>query len=111
MKVKKARIILKSLADDTRLRIINLLKIEELSVNEICQVLGKEQSGVSKHLARLSLTEIVGDRRTGNKVYYFLSKPSNKAHKEFLAAITKGLADVEIFKKDANKLQKRRKRP
>ncbi|MFH1845998.1 MAG: metalloregulator ArsR/SmtB family transcription factor [Candidatus Omnitrophota bacterium] len=109
MRIKKARQILKSLADDTRLRIINILKKGGLTVTEICAVLEKEQSNISKHLARLRLTEVVRDKRKGNNVYYFLEKPSNTAHKELINSITKGLADLETFKSDIKNMEKRKK--
>ncbi|MFH1877971.1 MAG: metalloregulator ArsR/SmtB family transcription factor [Candidatus Omnitrophota bacterium] len=105
MKIRKARQILKSLADDTRLRIINLLKKRQLTVGQMCRILEKKQSNMSKHLARLRLTEIVNDKRKGNNVYYYLSKPANKPHKELLNALLKGLADVEIFKEDILKME------
>ncbi|MFH1395295.1 MAG: metalloregulator ArsR/SmtB family transcription factor [Candidatus Omnitrophota bacterium] len=105
MKIKKARQILKSFADDTRLRIINLLKYKkEINVTELCEILEKNQSNVSKHLTRLRLTGIVGDKRQGNNVHYFLAPPTNRAHKELLNSITKGLKDLEIFKEDAKRL-------
>lgn len=104
MKIKKARQILKSLADDTRLRIINLLKKRPLSVNEICAVLGKEQSNISKHLSRLRLTGVVTDRRKGNNVFYALAQPTNNAHRELVNSITKGLTGLETFKNDIEKM-------
>ena len=112
MKITKVRQTLKSLADDTRLRIMNLLKNRELAVCDICEVLQKKQSNVSKHLTRLRLTGLVIDRRSGNNVYYFLNKSGDKEHTHLLDAIINGLSDVEIFRKDEEvllKLQKRKK--
>ncbi len=106
MKIKKARQILKSLADDTRLRIMNILKNGELTVSDICEVLQKEQSNISKHLTRLRLTGLVIDRRSGNNVYYFLNKSKDKEHMHLLSVITKGLSDIEIFSKDKEALSK-----
>ncbi|MBU4140603.1 MAG: metalloregulator ArsR/SmtB family transcription factor [Candidatus Omnitrophica bacterium] len=109
MKIKKARQILKSFADDTRLRIINLLNKQELNVTELCEVLQSNQSNVSKHLARLRLTGVVGDKREGLNVYYCLMKPNNKAHQELLNSITVGLADLETFKRDLEMLKELKK--
>lgn len=109
MKIRKARQILKSLANDTRLRIMNLLKSEELTVSEICQLLQKEQSNISKHLTRLRLTGLVVDRRSGNKVYYFLNNSKDKEHMALLGAIIKGLSDVEVFNKDEKALSELQK--
>lgn len=110
MRIKKARQILKSLADDTRLRIINLLGKQELNVTELCEILGVSQSNLSKHLARLRLTGVVNDRREGLNVYYYLRKPENRAHKELISTITVGLSELEVFKKDLGKLSKTKKR-
>lgn len=109
LQIKRARQILKSFADDTRLRVINLLNEKELSVGELCGILNKKQSNLSKHLARLRLTGIAGDRREGFNVYYCLLKPKEKAHEELLNAITIGLADLETFKQDLERLKELKK--
>jgi len=110
MKIRRARQILRSFADDTRLRIINLLGKEELNVSELCEILGCAQSNLSKHLARLRLTGIVSDRRQGFNVYYYLRKPENKAHRELVNTIVRGLSDLKIFGKDLRRLGKMRKK-
>ncbi|MCH4887500.1 winged helix-turn-helix transcriptional regulator [Acidaminobacter sp. JC074] len=62
--------VFKLLSDETRLRIIVLLKQEQLSVCEICSILDLPQPKVSKHLARLrDLGMVVGDR-VENFVFY-----------------------------------------
>ncbi len=109
MKIKKARQILKSFADDTRLRIVNLLNHRELNVTELCEILQKNQSNLSKHLSRLRLTGIVGDKRKGLNVHYYLIRPTEKAHKELLDAITVGLAKLETFERDLEKLKEFKK--
>jgi len=103
--IKKVRQILKSFADDTRLRIINFLSQQEMSVSELGLILNVSQSSLSKHLGRLRLTGIVNDRREGMSVYYSLVKPKEKAHKELLNAITSGLAESETFVHDSMKLK------
>lgn len=109
MRIKKARQMLKSFADDTRLRIINLLHKQELNVTELCEILQVAQSNLSKHLTRLRLTGVAGDRRNGLNVYYYLTKPKNKAHQELLNSITVGLADLETFKRDLEMLKELKK--
>ena len=115
MRIKKARQMLKSFADDTRLRIINLLDKQELNVSELCEILGCSQSNLSKHLARLRLTGVVSDRRKGLNVYYRLRSHEVRAHKELINAITIGLSELETFKMDVERLrdimkQKRQKK-
>ena len=106
MRIKKAREILKAFADDTRLRIINILSKHRVNVTTLCEVLQSNQSNLSKHLARLRLTGIVGDRRKGFNVYYYLIRPKEKAHKELLNLIVKGLAELDTFKQDLEKLKR-----
>ena len=104
MRIKRARQILKSFADDTRLRIINLLNKKNLNVTELCEILEKKQSGISKHLARLRLTGVVTDKRKGLNVYYGLAKSGNKAQSELMIAIITGLRNVEMFQDDLERL-------
>ncbi|MFH1782544.1 MAG: metalloregulator ArsR/SmtB family transcription factor [Candidatus Omnitrophota bacterium] len=110
MRLKKARQILKTFADDTRLRIISLLKGNILTVTDICVVLNKKQSNVSKHLTRLRLTGVVSDKRKGANVNYCLADQKDPSCKALLKAITNGLSDLEILQKDKETLTKLRKR-
>lgn len=105
MKIRKAKQMMKSLSDDTRIRIINLLKKEELSVTEICDILDVQQSNLSKHLSRLRLTGLVNDNREGFNVYYSLVNPKEKVHKELLNIMTIGLAENEILQTDQEKMK------
>lgn len=71
--------ILKSLrlaSDPNRLRLLLLLEQEELSVNELQDILGKGQSQVSTHLSQLKQVGMVDDRRTGKNAFYRLNVPS-----------------------------------
>ncbi|HAJ69945.1 MAG: metalloregulator ArsR/SmtB family transcription factor [Alkalibacterium sp.] len=60
----------KILGDPTRIRILNLLSKEELSVNEIVDRLGLKQSNVSHQLKALRNVQLVKYRREGTTVYY-----------------------------------------
>ena len=106
MRLKKTRQILKSLADDTRLRIINLLRVGGLTVSELCHILGLKQSSISKHLTRLRLTGIVYDKRAGMSVYYRLAKFENSDYQQLVNRIINSLVRLEAFKKDILSLHK-----
>lgn len=67
--------VLKALANESRLRIIDRLSRGECSVGELTDIIGSDQSTVSKHLAVLRAHGIVHDRREGNVVYYTLLTP------------------------------------
>lgn len=63
-------IFFKSLADETRLRIMNLLLNHELNVNEIVSVMGMGQSRISRHLKILTDSGLLISRRDGLWVFY-----------------------------------------
>lgn len=65
--------ILRLLADETRLRLLLLLRREELSVVELQEILGMGQSRISTHLAQLRQAGLVHDRRAGKNIYYALT--------------------------------------
>ena len=61
---------LKALADETRLRMINVLSVHELNVNELVRVMEVGQSGISRHLKILSDSGLVAVRRDGLRAFY-----------------------------------------
>lgn len=65
--------ILRVAADPNRLRILLLLKGEELSVAELQEILVMGQSTISTHLSQLKQAGLVEDRRTGKSNLYRLS--------------------------------------
>src|ERR1700743_1565310 len=62
--------ILRAAADPNRLRILLLLKSEELSVAEMQEILAMGQSTISTHLAQLKQAGLLEDRRTGKNNFY-----------------------------------------
>jgi ArsR family transcriptional regulator len=71
---RQARV-LKALANESRLKIVDRLSRGECSVGELTEMIGSDPSTVSKHLAVLRSHGIVLDRREGNVVYYKLMTP------------------------------------
>ena len=67
--------VLKALANESRLQIVDRLSRGECSVGELTDLVGSDQSTISKHLALLRAHGIVLDRREGNVVYYTLLTP------------------------------------
>lgn len=61
---------LRLITDPTRVRILRLLRREELSVVELQEVLGMGQSRISTHLSQLKKQKLVTDRRSGKNVIY-----------------------------------------
>ena len=60
----------RAIAEPMRVRLLDLLRDGEASVNELAAQLGASQQNVSKHLAVLADVGIVGRRKDGNHVYY-----------------------------------------
>src|ERR1700758_5015639 len=65
--------ILRAAAEPNRLRILLLLKAEELSVAELQEILVMGQSTISTHLSQLRHAGLVEDRRTGKSSFYSLA--------------------------------------
>jgi ArsR family transcriptional regulator len=65
--------ILRVVADPNRLRILLLLRSEELSVAELQEILTMGQSTISTHLSQLKQAGLVEDRRTGKNSLYRLA--------------------------------------
>jgi ArsR family transcriptional regulator len=68
--------ILRVVADPNRLRILLLLRAEELSVAELQEILVMGQSTISTHLSQLKQAGLVEDRRTGKSNLYRLASDS-----------------------------------
>ncbi len=71
--MKQTARLFKSLADETRLRILALLTGGELCVCDLMAALALPQSTVSRHLATLRHAGLVEDRRLGVWMYYRLT--------------------------------------
>ena len=68
--VQRVSQIFKALGDPTRIRILNLICCEEMSVNDMAEQLGMNQSAVSHQLRLLKTLEIVKFRREGTTLFY-----------------------------------------
>ena len=60
----------RALSDPLRVRILDLLREQELSVSVLAERLDASQQNVSKHLAVLTDSGILARRKQGNHVYY-----------------------------------------
>jgi len=66
---------IQALADPTRLRIVALLRLMELSVGELAQILGQSQPRVSRHLKILADAGVLERRKEGSWVFLTLADP------------------------------------
>ncbi len=65
---------LRAAAEATRLRILGLCAHGELSVGELCEVLGQSQPRVSRHLKLLVEAELLERHQEGSHVYFRLTE-------------------------------------
>ena len=68
--------ILKALAHPSRLMMIDAMnEVEELCVCDLVDLVGSDQSTVSKHLSILKQAGLVEDRKEGQRSFYRLVRP------------------------------------
>ena len=67
-------LLFKTLANPTRLRLLNLLAEGEVCVCDLQGTLGVEQPMISRHLARLRLAGLVEVERDGKWMHYRLAR-------------------------------------
>jgi len=99
--------IMKSLEDETRLRIMALLlDAEELCVCDVVAVLQLPQSTVSRHLSHLKNAGWLSDRRAGVWIHYSLAADLSPLHRSFISTLRTILATNEVAGKDREGLAK-----
>jgi ArsR family transcriptional regulator len=67
-----------ALADKTRLRLLNLMRREEICVCFFTEVLGESQPKISRHLAYLRNAGVVEARRDGKWMHYSIKRPTDE---------------------------------
>lgn len=72
---RQQAVVLKALANESRLKIVDRLSQGECAVGELTELIGSDRTTVSKHLAILRAHGIVQDRREGTTVFYTLLTP------------------------------------
>lgn len=95
----------KGLADQTRIRILNLLIHGELCVCGIRHVLAATQPTVSRHLTYLKNSNLVLDRREGTRMYYRLAQPAQGIHKLLFEFLEEAFKSSDVLAEDSRKLE------
>ncbi|MDZ8118225.1 ArsR/SmtB family transcription factor [Pontiella agarivorans] len=69
--------ILKALSDKNRMRVVAALgRFDELCACQVTELLQVKGATVSRHMAILQKAGLVGSRKDGRWVYFFLTKPA-----------------------------------
>jgi len=101
--------ILRVVADPNRLRILLLLKAEELSVAELQEILVMGQSTISTHLSQLKQAGLVEDRRIGkNSLYRLTTGNGNDVLADLLARAEREIPEAAHDKTTARRVVKKR---
>lgn len=95
----------KGLADENRLRILNLLFHGELCGCDIQYVLNVSQSTASRHLSYLKNAGLVLDRRAGYRVFYRLVRSDDPEIVQLFEYLVMALAKDKVSKADMKKLR------
>jgi ArsR family transcriptional regulator, arsenate/arsenite/antimonite-responsive transcriptional repressor len=74
-----------ALSDPLRLKVLELLRQQELCVCELCETLGVTQSKLSFHLKTLKEAGLVRSRQEGRWIYYSLNLPQFVVLEQYLA--------------------------
>ena len=98
--------LLEALGDPTRLRLLNLLRAGELCVCYLVEVLGDPQPKISRHLAYLRRTGLVGARRDGKWIHYRLQEIQDASLARVLDAVMSALESEKQMQRDRSTLER-----
>jgi ArsR family transcriptional regulator len=101
--------LLEALTDPTRLRLLRLLRQEELCVCELVDALRIPQYKISRHLRRLRAAGLVEARRDGRWMHYRLNQRGTQAHlmHDLLHVLCSRVDKTPVGKRDALGLRRR----
>ncbi|MER3524865.1 MAG: ArsR family transcriptional regulator [Ignavibacteria bacterium] len=105
--MKDLAAIFKALADEARLRILNLIfRTGELCVCDIEAITGFTQTKTSRHLAYLRNAGLVDTRQQGLWVLYSLARPKNPEHEKLIGCLKTLLETNPVALRDTRELVK-----
>ena len=96
----------RALADRTRLRLLNLMRSEEVCVCFFVEILKTHQPKISRHLAYLRRAGIVGARRDGPWMHYRIVEPPDADAARVLMDTLTWLANDREMQRDRERLVK-----
>ena len=96
----------RALADRTRLRLLNLMRSEEVCVCFFVEILKTNQPKISRHLAYLRKARIVGARREGPWMHYRIVEPPDPDAARILSDTLTWLGNDREMQRDRERLVK-----
>ena len=94
----------KVLSDPTRQRLLAALEGNELSVQELQQVLELGQSSISSHLGKLRSVGVVSSRRDGKFTFYRLAR-NGEMEKPVLEELLRSVPSADWYETDTLRLE------
>jgi len=99
-------ILFKALADRTRLRLINLMGLDEVCVCFFVEVLRINQPKISRHLAYLKRAGLVEARRDGKWIHYRIVEPPDPHAARIFSEVRAWLESDTAMQSDRARLSK-----
>lgn len=96
---------LRLIADPTRIRILALLRQEELTVAELQEILAMGQSRISTQLAQLKQAGLLTDRRSGKHSLYAAKKGKSPENAPLWAVVEAAAGEIDEVVQDAAALE------
>jgi ArsR family transcriptional regulator len=100
--------VLKALSHENRIRIISLLKQQELCVCELENIMEVNQSNASRHLSKLKQTGLIKGEQRAQWVYYSLNTDLFSKHNFLQKILDEELDALDLCQEDNQRLQKYR---
>ena len=94
MQLDRVDQLFRAFADETRLRILNVLRDGELCVGDLVRVLETPQPTASRHLAQLRDAGLVSTRRQGLWCFYRLAEAEGRFHQRLLGCLASCFEEV-----------------
>lgn len=95
-----------ALGDSTRLRLLNLMRDQEVCVCYFVEIIGAPQPKISRHLAYLRSAGIVAARREGKWMHYRLVMPPHPGAARILQDTLDSMNDDKAMNADRARLTK-----
>ena len=97
--------LMKALADETRLRVLNLLVDRECCVCEVMKALSISQTRASRHLSQLHNAGLLEQRREGLWTIYYLAPEIKDDYRRLIVeAVDKALSGDDLAALDRKRL-------
>ena len=101
-------VVLKAIGDETRIRIVNVLRKDVLCVCDLEKILNISQSNASRHLAVLRRSRLVTSEKKAQWVYFSLNQSLIDSHPFLQEILANELEPVAILRADLDRWKRYR---